>query len=319
MVPRGGAAGLMRSALIPALAATLLLAACRDNEPAIARGDRMWADSAYPAALDEYRLALAQRDDDQARVRLAHAYARAGRLPETANLYRELLPSHPELAGQAVYDLLLVADRAHRRGDVFTAAGALDAALNLRPEIRIPAYALSVARFHRQRGDPERAADFYVRALTHLPQDSTPRVYYELGLLHEETARCVEAIDYFEAARVHGQRDERRWRTLIAESRWHVGYCAFRLAQEARDRGDVLVALDQLGTMLRLGQPEHLLDQAWLDQGDLLFGIGRFDEALEAYRQVVERSATRTGPLVERAQRRIDEIRFGQPVPDFPF
>jgi hypothetical protein len=52
-----------------------------------------------------------------------------------------------------------------------------------------------------------------------------------------------------------------------------------------------------------------------MDRAETLYAIGRFDEALEAYRTVIDRSPTRTGPLVERAQRRIDDIRFG-PQPE---
>lgn len=308
-----------RAAALAALALTLVVAGCSDNEPALARGDRLWADSAYDAALAEYRLAMAQRDDDHARSRLAHAYARAGRLPETGSLYQELLPGNPDLADQAAYDFLHVAERARRRGDTYTAAMALEAALTIRSELNPAGLALPAARFHRQRGELDRALAHYARALTTLPPDSAPLVLYELGGLHEEAGRCDVAVDYFAAFRAQGRLDERRWRTLMGEARWHMGNCAFRLARESRDDGRVSVALQHLETMLDLGEPEHLLDQAWFDRGELLYGIGRFDDALEAYRTVIDRSPARVGPLVDRAQRRIDEIRFGpRPEVDVP-
>ncbi len=306
----------MRPGLVMVLATVTLLAGCRDNETAVARGDRLWADSAYQAALAEYRLAVVQRDDQQARARLAHAYARAGQLPEMTTIYQELLSSSPDLADQAVYNYLHVGDRAARRGDVYGAAVALDAAIRLRPEIRAPGYVLQVARFHRQRGETDQAQAYYVRALSTMAQDSAPLVLYELGRLQEEVGRCDVAVEYFSAFNTQARTDERRWRTLLGEARWHMGSCSFRLAREAREDGRATAALEHLDTMIRLGEPEHFLDQAWLDRGDLLYGIGRFDDALEAYRQVIERSPARTGPLVERAQRRIDEIRFGpRPVP----
>lgn len=303
------ARGVWRWAL--ALVVALPLSGCRDNETAIARGDRLWADSSYDAALAEYRLALAQRGDDHARARLAHAYARVGQLPEMRSLYQELLPGNPALVDQAVYDFLYLGDRAMRRGDVYSAAMALDAAFQLRPELSPPRYILPVARFHRQRGLTERAESYYVRALTTMPPDSAPRVLYELGELHEEAGRCDVAADYFSAVGVQARQNQQRWRSLVGEARWHLGNCSFRLAREARERGEVTRALDHLETMLRLGEPGHLLDQAWMDRAELLYAIGRFDDALEAYRTVIDRSPTRTGPLVDRAQRRIDEIRFG--------
>jgi tetratricopeptide (TPR) repeat protein len=299
-----------------ALAVIVPMIGCRDNETAISRGDRLWADSAYDAALAEYRLAVAQRDDDHARARLAHAYARMGQLPEMRSLYQDLLPGNPALVDQAVYNFLHVGERAMRRGDVYSATVALDAAFQLRPELTPPRYILPVARFHRQRGSTDRAEGYYVRALAAMPADSAPRVLYELGELHEEAGRCDVAVHYFSAFAAQGRQNERLWRTLMGEARWHLGSCSFRLAREARERGEVTAALGHLETMLRLGEPGHLIDQAWMDRAEMLYAIGRFDEALEAYRTVIDRSPTRTGPLVERAQRRIDEIRFG-PRPEF--
>lgn len=289
----------------------MAMAGCADNETAITRGDRLWADSAYAHALAEYRLAVAQRDDDHSRARLAHAYARAGQLPEMQTLYEALLPDRADLVDQAVYDFLYVAERASRRGDTYTAAMALGAARQLRPELRAPAFILPVARFHRQRGETSLAESYYAQALSTVPADSAPLVLYELGVLHEEAGRCDVAVDYLGAFRTQARADEVRWRSLIGEARWHMGNCSFRLAREAREQGDHFVALHHLDIMTGIGEPEHLLDQAWLDRADVLFILGRSEEALDAYRHVVDRSPTRTGPLVERAQRRIDEIRFG--------
>jgi tetratricopeptide (TPR) repeat protein len=301
---------LRRSWLLVA-AAGALLAGCQDNETAIARGDRLWADSAYGHALAEYRLAVAQRDDDLARSRLAHAYARAGQYPEMASLYRDLVPGNPALVDQAVFDYLYVAQRASRRRDTYTAALAVGDALALRPELRVPEFALTAARFHRQRGETERAERYYAHALTTLPPDSAPRLLYELGVLNEEAGRCGLAVDYFTAFRTLGQRDQSRLRLLLGEARWHMGNCSFRLAREAREGGQVTAAIEHLRTVVQLGEPEHLLDQVWLDLGEMLYAIGRFDEALTAYYTVLDRNPARAGPLVERAQRRIDEIRFG--------
>lgn len=308
---------LLRAApsVLLALAVALPMAGCADNETAISRGDRLWADSAYDAALAEYRLAVAQRDDDHARARLAHAHSRMGQLPEMRSLYQDLLPANPALVDQAVYNFLHVGERAMRRGDVYSATVALDAAFQLRPELSPPRYILPVARFHRQRGAADRAESYYIRALTVMPADSAPQVLYELGELHEESGRCDVAVGYFSAFQVQARQDERRWRALVGEARWHLGNCSFRLARESRERGEVTAALGHLETMLRLGEPSHLIDQAWMDRAETLYAIGRFDEALEAYRTVIDRSPTRTGPLVERAQRRIDDIRFG-PQPE---
>jgi tetratricopeptide (TPR) repeat protein len=171
---------------------------------------------------------------------------------------------------------------------------------------------LALARLHAQRGDRDRAAWFYRRALTSMPPDSAPRILYEIGLLEEDRDRCETAIDYFRGSREQAERArDRAWTTLLGEARWHIGNCAFRLAQRAREEGRASEALGWFGTTLELGEPENLLDQAWFDRGEILYGIGRFDEALAAYRKVLERNPSRTGQLVERARQRIDDIRFG--------
>jgi tetratricopeptide (TPR) repeat protein len=298
------------------VALVLVAAGCQDNETAIARGDRLWADSAYAAAMAEYRLAVAQRGDEEALARLAHAFARNDELSETRETYDRLLAIDPGRADQAVYDYLWLVDRSLGRGDEYGAAVALEEALALRPGLQLPEAVPVVARFHRERGDLDRAVAFYRRALTLLQSDSTPQLLYELGLVHEERGDCSLATDYYRAFQEHAVRaGEQRWRALIGEARWHTGNCAFRLAREARSAGRAGEALSYLEQMIDLGEPENLLDQAWFERGELLYGVGRFEESLEAYRMVLERNPARTGQLVERARRRIDDIRFGVGLP----
>jgi tetratricopeptide (TPR) repeat protein len=299
------------------LLAPVTLIGCQDNESAIGRGDRLWADSSFESAAAEYRLAVAQRGDQEALARLAHAYALNGRLVEARDAYDELLPMAPELANQAAYDFLLLTERALRRGDPLDVAAGVEATRLLRPEIQLLEAMRPVARLHRERGDLRRAVETYHRALTALPPDSAPNILYEIGLLHEELEECETAIDYFRAFREQAEAaGERRYRTPLTEARWHTGQCAFRLAQAAESAGRPAEALSHLDHMIGLGEPENLLDQAWFDRGELMFGLGRYAEALESFRKVLERNPARTGQLVERAQQRIDDIRFGDYTAD---
>lgn len=290
--------------------------ACQDNETAIARGDRLWADSNFSGARAEYRLAATQSADEDALARLAHAHARTGDLDAARDAYAALIERDPRFADQAAADFLLLARRALRRGDEYGVATAVDAAVALRPELQLPEFELPLARYYSEGGDPERALQHYRRALLVTPPDSAPRLLYEMGLLEENRDRCARAMALFRGARHHAQRAGSsehggRWRQLMTESRWHVGNCAFVLAQEARAQGQVTDALRWLETTISLGEPENLLDQAWFERGETLYGIGRFDDALESYRKVLERNPARAGQLVRRAERRIDEIRFG--------
>lgn len=302
--------------LLPLLG-SLAAVGCQDNETAIARGDRLWADSAFTSAAAEYRLAVAQRGDEEALARLAHAYAEIGQMTEARDAYDRLLEMAPDHADQAAYDFLQLIDRSLRRSDALGVTIALDAALSLRPELQLPNAVRPVARLHRERGDLAQAVDYYRRALTSVPADSTPPLLYEIGLLYEELERCDTGIHYFRAAREQAEHTEpRRWRTLIDEARWQTGACAFRMGQEAQAGGRAVDALAHFEEVIRLGEPENLLDQTFFERGEILLATGRFEEALESYRTVVRRNPSRTGQLVERAQRRIDEIRFGDFVTD---
>ncbi len=288
-----------------ALAAVLV--ACTDPEPAIVRGDRLWADSSYTEALAEYRLALRQSgDDEDVLLRVAHAYARTGQLDRAREAYTQLLRRAPEHTDQAVYDFLELAERASARGDRFGMAGGVEAALALRPELDVGELAPRLARYHVEMGSPARALEFYQRALATTPPDSTPALMFEIALLHEGQGDCRVAIGYFMAYRQRVPRGRRS-----QEAHWHAGNCAYELARQAHRGGNLTEALEHLALVIELGQPATIQDQAWFDRGEIYYAMGRFDEALEAYLQVLELNKTRSGGLiVERAQSRIDDIRF---------
>jgi tetratricopeptide (TPR) repeat protein len=284
-----------------------LLAGCAQPETTLDRGDRFWAEGSHEKALAEYRLALLQSSrDDGTYLRVAHAYARLGRLEQAAETYRTLLARSPEYANQAIYDYLMLARRALARGDRHGVARGAEAALALQPALPLGELAPALARYYSDTGDPERALIFYPRALTTAPRDSVPGVYFQLGTIHAKTGNCRDALGYFSAAR-----DRSRQRARVDEAKWQLGNCAFELAREARQGGQVTEALAYLDTMLALRVPANLLDQAWFEHGEVLFTLGRFDEALESYRQVLELNRSRGGLLVEKARQRIDQIRFG--------
>lgn len=71
-------------------------------------------------------------------------------------------------------------------------------------------------------------------------------------------------------------------------------------------------ALRQLDLIIDLGVPQNVLDQAWFERGEVLLTLDRRNEALQSYLQVLELNRGRSGQLVDRAQQRIDQIRFGR-------
>jgi tetratricopeptide (TPR) repeat protein len=300
---------MQRTVSIGLIAITAALAtACRDAETALSRGDRMWADSNYTGALAEYRLSHGIRSDsDEVLARVAHAYAMTGQFERARESYDALLRQAPYFTDQAIFDYLSLARRAQQRNDRYGMAGAIEAAIALRPGLPVDDMAAPLARFYARAGDVSRAQDFFERALAQALPDSMGPLLFDFAQFHESQGNCAEAIELFNAFRTREPGGER-----ADQARWNVGNCAFRLAREARQAGQPERALVHLQTMLALGVPQNLLDQAWFERGESLLELGRREEALDAYVRALEHVRTGGGPLADRARQRIDELRFGR-------
>jgi tetratricopeptide (TPR) repeat protein len=307
----GAGAGRRRGAAAAVLCVAFVVPGCRDAETALARGDRLWADSNYVAALAEYRLSHERRQDDaEVLARVAHAYARTGEFERARESYEELLKLDADYTDQAVFDYLALARRAQARQDRYGMAGALEAALALRPGLPVDDMSAPLARYYARTGDTVRAREFFERALTSADPDSVPGLLFDYAGYLESQGNCREAMELFGAFRAREPRGER-----ADEARWHVGTCAFNLGRQARQAGEADRALRYLQIVLDLGAPQNVLDQVWFERGEALLQLERRPEALEAYTRVLEYSRPAGGgQLAERARQRIDQLRFGRDV-----
>ena len=297
----------MRRAECLALTLVGFLTACEEGQDALARGDSLWADSSYEEALAEYRLSHDQRpDNDRVLARVAHAYAVTGSFERAREAYDRLLTRAPEYTDQAVFDYLLLAERARGRSDRYGMAGAVEAALALRPGLAVSDMAGPLARYYARAGDAERARVYFERALAYAPPDSVPSLLFDFAQFQESQGNCGEALELFSAFRSREPRGER-----ADQARWNIGNCAFLLAREARQAADHARALDLLQITLDLGVPQNLIGQAWFERGEILLELNQRDAALEAYMRVLENARTAGNQLSERARQRIDAIRFG--------
>lgn len=267
----------------------------------------MWADSDYAGALAEYRLALAQNEGEETLARVAHAYIVTGRFERAREHYDRLIERAPRYVDQAVFDYVTAARQAEERSNRYGMAVAVEAALALRPGLPVDEMAAPLARYYASTGDMDRALDFYERAISHVPADSMPQLLYEIGEIHERLGDCEEAVGFFNAYRARAPSGPN-----ADQARWHVGNCAFQLGRQARQEGEPMEALRQLDLIIDLGVPQNVLDQAWFERGEVLLTLDRRNEALQSYLQVLELNRGRSGQLVDRAQQRIDQIRFGR-------
>lgn len=305
---RSGDSAFSCNARVGVLLVLAVLVGCGDAESALARGDRLWADSNYTAALAEYRLSHDRRENDDAVLaRVAHAYAVTGEFERARESYDELLQRAPEYTDQAIFDYLTLAERSQARSDRYGMAGAVESALALRPGLAVGDMAAPLARYYARAGDGERAQVFYERALAHAPPDSVPGLLFDFAEFHEGRGDCAEAIDLYSAFRAREPTG-----TRADQARWNIGNCAFALARAARQGGEPAEALRYLDTVLGLGVPQNLIDQAWFERGEALLALGRRDEALTAFSRVLETMRPGSNQLAARARQRIDELRFGR-------
>jgi len=305
------ATNLLRSVqlLLCSFALAALAAACTDPEPALVRGDRFWADSNYADALAEYRLALRQQPTRHTRARVAHAYIETGQFERAREIYDQLIAEEAEYTDQAIFDYVRVARRAAARSDRYSMASAVDAATRLRPGLPLDDLAQPLARYYASTGDPPRALDFYERALSVAPPDSVPDLLFEIAQMHESQGNCAEATGFFRTFLSRARRHPR-----AGEAQWHIGNCAWTLGRRAQQAGNAARALDYLDTVIALGVPENLVDDAWFERGEIMIELGRRDDAMTAFQRVLELNRTGNNQLVDRARRRIDQLRFGRGV-----
>jgi len=287
------------------------LAACSSRaseENAVRRGDQAFAQGDFDEALAEYRLAVRQgAEGPDVESRVAHTYAMIGRVDDAGGYYAEAVAHTPELADQAVADLMRMARDAQARQDRFAMASAVETALRLRPGIGVGDMSLPLARHYFQNGEYGRALPFYQKALADAA-DSVPDIVFEVGQAHEEIGDCEHALFFFEQFRAMVRPWER------GEVDWYIGTCAFDMARDLRrrtldDPEELEHALELIERTVEVGEPRNIQAQAWFEKGEILSDLGRCTEAQEAYSQV--RYADQAGAWVDRAQSRFDEIRFG--------
>jgi tetratricopeptide (TPR) repeat protein len=285
--------------------AVLTAASCtpgNSEEGALIRGDEAFARGDVTEALAEYRLALRHAGDDVAVLtRAAHAFARAGRIDEARDLYMSAVARDPDVADLAASDLLRVAKRATERRDGTAAAAAVEAALQVKPGVSITGLALPLARHFTMLGQHSRALPYFQMALQE--GESDPQVLFEMALTHSELGDCRRAVVFLEQVR------PRVGTTRRSEVDWHMGNCSYELGMEALMAGDRGEALELFQATIRVGQPRARLGQAWYEVGEILAAQGRCDEAVDAL-QRVQREDLSGGALVQRAQERVDQIRF---------
>ena len=284
-----------------------LIGGCRgDARDHVSLGDRLLGADRVEAAIAEYQVALRRRGDEPGiLLRLAHGYAHLDRLEEASEYYARLLANDSSHADQAVSDYLLMAKRALERGDRARAARALEQLETIRPGGVPDDLALPFARYYYELREYASALPLYLSVLGTVTDSMRPAVQYELARVYYELEECDRALLHYRAFLESRPRGEMR-----ADARWHAGQCAYGLSEKDRLAGRPTEALEKLDFVIELGAPLALLDDAWFERGEVLYGLGEFEDAIASYQRVLDLNPSRTGRRVRQAEDRIRTIRY---------
>lgn len=299
---------LSKTHVAPLLLAGLALAACADSsDRSIRRGDQLLAVGSTDEAIAEYKLVQRVRGDThQLLLRLGHAYALRGDVDDALTYFETLAEQDPSMRYQIASDVVAMASAARERGATENMARSLEPLLAWGLGYITPDLQRSLAEHYAQEGDYNRALSLY---LTLLSEESAPAPadLYRTGRAYKELGGCDRALPYLERyVGMASRRDPNR-----DAARWHYGDCLFLSADEDRAAGRPAAALVKLNEMVDLGVPRSHMVEAQFFRGEMLLSRGDSDQALVAYRRVLELSPNRTGALARRSEERIRQIRFG--------
>ena len=302
-----------RTGVLPSSAALAVLlssvaAGCGSADGAVERGDRLAASERLQEAAAEYQLAI-RREGRRTEVlaRLAEVKVRQGELGESIDLYGELLEADSAFRPAAAAGLLSLAEEARREGQTDRMLRALEPVLEIGLDWVSDSLRLAAAEGFWERGDPARALPLYLSVVGAPEEIESTGVLLHVARSYEDLGGCTEALPYFseylDRVRSPGAR-----RT---SAQWHYGSCLFEVAGRHREAGESRDAAETLSRLLELGAPRPLMDDAHYARGEALLALGRQEDAREDFEAVLRMNPARSGPLVQQAERRLRELRYG--------
>jgi tetratricopeptide (TPR) repeat protein len=282
-------------------------AACGGTpDDALARGDRLYGAGQTDAAIAEYRLALRQRGEEpEVLLRLGDAYGKKGEIEAGLRYIRRLLAADSTYRYRAAAALSEAARVSRDRGAPDNMARALGPVEQMGIGLIPPDLRLPLARHYAELSDYGRALPLYLAAAE--GDSLPPEVDLETARTFQELGGCREALGYFERyLESVGRRDTDR-----AGARWQYGNCLSDVAAEERSERQYAPARRHLDALIEQGVPRTLLDRAHFERGEILLEDGEYERAEADFLAVLDLNPARSGPLVQMAEERIREIRYG--------
>ena len=185
-------------------------------------------------------------------------------------------------------------------------ASAVETALDFQPGISLEDLALPLAQHYSNVGEYSRALPYFQKTLGSIDSDSLPEVLFQTAVAYDEVGDCESAVIYYEDYRGRLNRNASR-----SEVNWRLGNCSFELALRSWEDGEDEDALGFLDTLLDVGEPRNRLARGYFLRGEILGSRGECEAAIEAFQEVPAMDPSGSSVVVDSAEIRIDQIRFG--------
>ena len=187
----------------------------------------------------------------------------------------------------------------------------LEAALQIRPQLRLNGIEEQLAPLAIRAGDRGAALAWLERSLAEAPPDSVPELLFRAARLRDELGACTAA------RRLYAQYlDVQTAGAQAVEARQRAARCGLRVAQELEAAGLRPEGLDVIGALAAV-PPAGMAAQIWLQHGDMLSRAGLRFRAAESYGRIFGLPPEAVAPrLVQTAGARIRELGLIPPLPD---
>jgi len=295
---------LARALLLPLLP---LLLACggEDSGDHLRRGEEYYQSGQYEEARLEGLNVLSREPEQSGALWLVgRSLLGLNRDSEAEGYLRSLMEAKPEFRPltAALFDSMAVAD--YGAGRRQRAAERWELSLEFDPETDLGPYGFFQARHFFKKRDWESSTKLYLRANGAYPDSSAvegtlfPLAQGLVKLGRWEEAR-EQLVHFLNVAPKHPSRNEAIF--LYQE-------VLLRLAKADGEMLDFEGALDKLGELLRYRANPGKIEEALLEKGRCLEELGRYREAADTYRKLIDSSDSGRGRAFEAALGRLQTL-----------
>lgn len=277
------------------------------------RGDEYYSGGYYDDSLAEYLMAQRKKGPSAELLRkIGRVYVRKGDFFQAKSYFDRYFNSIDlEPDSSILLDYFQIAVERGQAGDKVTKIKALEEILSIDPDYSLGPYFFDLAETFYEQADYARAIGYYLRGLPlELDLADRPTHLFRLAECYEKLNDWSNAFLYFDQFLTLYPGGP-----LAEQALWHRGNNSFPLANELLEKDELDQALFHADQIISVGQPQHYLDDAYFLRGEIMMRQERYEEARNAFRQVLRLNryyyAERIADLARQRILEIDMIKRG--------